>query len=407
MVSISISDFDNCTEIIQLIGQKRLTMRAADGGYAPRFLSVCVAMGFPRFESESTLPPTAANARRWVANTMKKLLRKTLTVLILCLIIVSCDRVGTIQSSPTEEMKSTATVFPSATIAATSTLIVTPHPTTLARATIEAFDSLCIGAKEISKAELSPNGQWIAALCYWENGKEESPLQVVSIDHSKEWKIYYRDFSKDGPGDRKDGIMPYRWSKDGKYLYAVAGSRESGCCWTGGKYVLLVRLNLETGEQLELLNSTDYGTDLPISFSMPESDRYLLFTPTTEQSYDFSILDLASGATKVVKLDTQKPVNLEYAVMSPHDDKIVLPLYRLVDFLFVIDSIVLIDLVLNEQRILIADLKEGDELYQIRWIDKEHVLISNMIPGDWIGKPEAVYWSLDINTGEREKVENP
>ena len=338
---------------------------------------------------------------------MKKLLKKTLPVLVLCLFIASCGRVETIQSAPTEERENTPAVFPSATTAATSMPIITPYPTTLAHATIEAFDSLCIGAKEISKAELSPNGKWIAALCYWENGKEQSPLQVVSIDHTKEWKIYYRDFSKDGPGDRKDGIVPYRWSKDEKYLYAVALTRASGCCWTGGQYILLVRLNLETGEQLELLNATDYGADRPISFSISQNDRYILFTPTTEQAYDFSILDLVSGETKVVKLDTQKPIDLQYAVMSHHDDKIVLPLYRLVDFLYVIDSIVLIDPVLNEQRILVADLKEGDELYPIRWIDEEHVLISNIIPGDWIGKPEAVYWSLDINTGERESVENP
>ncbi len=29
------------------------------------FLGICLALGFVRFDSESTLPPTAANARRW------------------------------------------------------------------------------------------------------------------------------------------------------------------------------------------------------------------------------------------------------------------------------------------------------------------------------------------------------
>ena len=49
-------------------------MRAADGGYAPRFLGVFVALSFSRFESESTLPPTAANAHRWAfpSNTSKE-----------------------------------------------------------------------------------------------------------------------------------------------------------------------------------------------------------------------------------------------------------------------------------------------------------------------------------------------
>jgi hypothetical protein len=47
-----------------------VTMRAADGGYAPRFLSIFLALGFSRFDGESTLPPTAANAPR---STFRKL----------------------------------------------------------------------------------------------------------------------------------------------------------------------------------------------------------------------------------------------------------------------------------------------------------------------------------------------
>ena len=43
-------------------------MRAADGGYAPRFLGFFLASSFFRFDGESTLPPTAANAHRWGAD---------------------------------------------------------------------------------------------------------------------------------------------------------------------------------------------------------------------------------------------------------------------------------------------------------------------------------------------------
>jgi hypothetical protein len=45
--------------------QMRPTMRAPDLGYAPRFLSIFVALGFSRFEGESALPPQAGNAHRW------------------------------------------------------------------------------------------------------------------------------------------------------------------------------------------------------------------------------------------------------------------------------------------------------------------------------------------------------
>ena len=42
-----------------------LTMRAPDLGYAPRFLSMFLALAESRFEGESTLPPQAGNASRW------------------------------------------------------------------------------------------------------------------------------------------------------------------------------------------------------------------------------------------------------------------------------------------------------------------------------------------------------
>jgi len=42
-------------------------MRAADLGYAPRFLSFCVALSLSRFGGESPLPPQAANVNRWLA----------------------------------------------------------------------------------------------------------------------------------------------------------------------------------------------------------------------------------------------------------------------------------------------------------------------------------------------------
>jgi hypothetical protein len=339
---------------------------------------------------------------------MKKLLRKTLPALILTLFLVSCGTVERTQPSPTEKKESTPTVFPASTvlpnIASTPTPLVTPFPTIPAQATIAAFDSLCIGAKEILNSENSPNDKWIAATCYWENGKEESPLQVVSLDGSKEWKIYFNDY---GFGDRHDGILPYRWSKDERFLYAVAYSRISGCCWIGGKYNLVVRLNLETGEQTAIINGAR-GSDPTFSFTISENERFLLSTPMSNQPYDFAALDLLSGETRVVKLTESKPINLEFAVMSPYDDIIVLPLFKHIEYNdYVVESLAIVDLKFNEQRVLVSDLKEGEELYPIRWVDSEHVLVSSANPGFWNEKESAEYWSLNINTGERNRVEGP
>ena len=345
---------------------------------------------------------------------MNKIWIKTIAVLILSTIVASCGNVETIQLAPTKEMQTTPTAFVTSTTSPTITPIttpsMTPYPTTPAEATIEAFDSLCIGAQEISVAEISPNSTWIAALCYNENGKEESPLQIVSLDHSKEWKIYYRDYAKGHTGDRHDGIMPYRWSKDEKFLYAVAGSRLSGCCWIGGKYILLVRLNLDSGEQTEIINGSDFGSDLPFSFAISEDDRFLLFTPLSNQPYDFTVLNLLSGETRIVNLEEPKPIDLQFAIMSPYEDIIILPLFRNIQFNdYVVESILSINLTLNEQRILVSGFNEGEELFPIRWIDKEHVLISNSNPltPRYFSDPPIEYWSLDINTGEREKVDLP
>ncbi|MBE7535463.1 MAG: hypothetical protein HS124_07005 [Anaerolineales bacterium] len=46
----------------------RPTPRAADLGYAPRFQAFSAALSFSRFGGESTLPPQAANANRWLAS---------------------------------------------------------------------------------------------------------------------------------------------------------------------------------------------------------------------------------------------------------------------------------------------------------------------------------------------------
>jgi hypothetical protein len=320
-----------------------------------------------------------------------------------------------IQSSPTEEKESTPIVFPSSTalptIAFTSTPAVTPFPTTPAQATIEAFDSLCIGSKKVSMSEISTNGKWIAALCYSENGKERSPLQVVSLDRSKEWKIYYHDYGKGGfPEDRHDGIIPYRWSNDERFLYVVAGSRASGCCWIGGKYVLLVRLNLETGEQTEIINGTDFGSDLPFSLTISENDHFLLFTPITSQPYDFIVLDLLSGEERVVNLkpEISNHINLEFAVMSPYEDIIVLPLFENIEFNeFKVTSIGMINMTTGKQSLLVSDLKQEEELYPIRWIDANQVLLSSANPAIWYEQASAEYWGLNIDTGQRERVENP
>jgi len=320
----------------------------------------------------------------------------------------------------TVEKQSTPTIFlvltASPAIAVTSAPIVTPFPTTPAQATIEAFGSLCIGSKkdfytigskDLHGIEISPNGKWIAATCYDENGKNESPLQVSSINRSRDWKIYFSDYifsvylNKIGVTlDRHDGVIPYHWSKDGRFLYATVGSRLDGCCWIGGRYVLLVRLNLETGEQVALLN-TDYYSANTFDFIISDSDHYLLFTPPSNQPYDFAILDFQTWETQKIFLKFQKDIDIVYAKISPDEGKVILPFFKNPEFNdYYVDSIALIDLMTGKQDVLISNLTPENELFPIRWVDNSHVLLSNINPVYNVGNQNASYWLLDINSGQ-------
>ena len=51
-------------EKLDSVNAFRLTMRAPDLGYAPRFLGIFLASAESRFDGESTLPPQAGNANR-------------------------------------------------------------------------------------------------------------------------------------------------------------------------------------------------------------------------------------------------------------------------------------------------------------------------------------------------------
>lgn len=171
--------------------------------------------------------------------------------------------INTLSITPT----SSKTPTPSPAILPTET----PFPTTEAQATIAAYGPLC---DRPYGSEISPNGQWIAVACIGTLDNPDTHLRVVSTDYTKDWKIYFGDYANGSLYDHKDGVLPYRWSKDGRFLYAAASSKASGCCWLGN-YVLVVRLNLETGDQVDILNVL--GREIwGISFTISTDDRYLI-----------------------------------------------------------------------------------------------------------------------------------
>jgi hypothetical protein len=168
-------------------------------------------------------------------NIMKKYFTQMFVTILIGALFVSCSGTQTLntpsntENLPTPSKESTPTKFATSTTTPTveSTLAPrptpTPRPTTFADATLEAFGYICSDSGGRG-TEISPNGKWITANCISENGTEDSPLVVVSLDHSKKWKLYYHDYLKESVGagyDHHDSPMPYRWSKDGRFLYIL------------------------------------------------------------------------------------------------------------------------------------------------------------------------------------------
>jgi len=399
-----------------LSSKMRLTKRALDGWDSPAFSSIFLVRTESCSRSFVHAHPPASNANRWVAIAMNKYTSKVLALIIISTILTSCGKVENVQTPPSLIKQNTpiTSVSPTSSPTAESLPTITPYPTTLADATAQAFNFVLCNNNPISWWDISPNGKWLAATCTDENGTGESPLFVSSIDRSRNWKIHYSDYifspsiEKIGLSlDKHDGVIPKYWSKDGRFLFAIVGSRLDGCCWiSGSRYSLLVRLNLETGEQVALLN-VDYYSANVFNFIISASDRYLLFTPpSANQLYDFAVLDFQTWKTQEVFLKVKRDVHMDYAKLSPKEDKVILPLFIFNDLPvghYFIDSIALIDLSSREQDILIANIKPEEQLYPIQWLDDKHVLISNINPiYDSSDKIER-QWILDIISRQLEE----
>lgn len=342
-----------------------------------------------------------------------------LATIFIIILFVSCSSKQAINTPsktkkpPTPIRTITSTKIPTTTITPTAefTLTPSPIPTTSEQATIKTFSSsICVDASYILSSNISPDGEWISSECIGSLESPNSYLELTNIDKANDWKVYYNNFSKDTLYDHKDIIVPYHWSKDGRFLYAVARTRLSGCCWVGSRFTLLIRVNLETGEQLEILNATDLNLAFPFDFIISESERYLYFTPPTNQPYSFAILDLSTWDTRTIIIEFPMSMDLYLGKISPDETKLIVPLFKYYEerFELKLDSIALIDLETNEQKLLISGLSPEKEFYPVHWLDDNRVLLYDSDPWYWdhpTFQDSVGHWILDTNTGELTRSE--
>lgn len=264
-----------------------------------------------------------------------------------------------------------------------------------AEATVSAYGTICKPPASDYYARISPDGHWIAMACKGKDGEIDSHLRVINLQGDKNWSIHYTDYANGGYYDTRNTIYPVHWSIDGKYLYVASESTGSGCCWVGWS-VLLIRLNLENGQQAEVANYIDEVPGMNFSFS--PSEKYVLFIPQ-DGNNKLYILDTHKWKQRVIKLE-DTGAGAGHTLMSNDDKKIILvlrdhPKEYQSDLTF--GSLVVIDLESGSQKKILSDIEYEELPLPVSWKDSDHVLLRN----------DNEFLLLNITTGELTKTEYP
>ena len=187
-----------------------------------------------------------------------------------------------------------------------------------AKLTVEALQLKCEFPDFLPEEYSSPDGRWIPVRCTGEN-YYDSKSRLIDTKENKDWNIPINNFTKGLTDFNAYPLYPYLWSRDGKFLYIVAGSRMSGCCWIGGS-LFLARLNLENGQVAEIFNFISDGSgNSGIDFSISNDERYVIYS-VGNQLY---LLDTFTWKQKLIELNYGNSAT-GYPLMSNDDSKIIL-----------------------------------------------------------------------------------
>lgn len=314
-------------------------------------------------------------------------------VFFIIILLAACSQqpvqdVNQISSILTLTPKTTETMYPSNTprpIMPTETL----SPRVRVEAALTGTGQICDPPTNDSHSELSPDGSWFATTCRGSYAILDSSLKVISVNEGKEWIINGIDYVKD---DILYPLRPYHWTSDGKYLFASAGTRVSGCCWIGWD-VLFIRLDLENGQQTEIANFVE---EMPfgLSFSISADDRYFLSTPFES----LQILDLQTGEKREISIDVDDG-SVGFPLMSHDGSKVILMLREYPKEIqgdLTYGSLVLVDLDNGVQKILLSGMEYHETPIPVKWIDDENVLVEG-----------NKYWTLNINTAGLIETDKP
>jgi hypothetical protein len=150
------------------------------------------------------------------------------------------------------------------------------------------FPRICEGY--YAPPNFSPNGHWMAELCYNENDKDLI-LTISNKETDALWKLLYQDYIPEMEFVPDGGMSVAYWSDDGRYAYFNSySSGDGGGCFVPNSYGGwgLFRLELETGNAISILpigedEFTWYG------FSFSPTHKYLVYGVNAK---NFVILDM-------------------------------------------------------------------------------------------------------------------
>lgn len=251
--------------------------------------------------------------------------------------------------------------------------------------------------------EYSTDEQWILANC--ESTTQESKyVRVFRVDGMASWTIKLDIFPWIKQNDPLSGLLSFRWTNDGKYVYL----RPAACCFDATNHGVFVTdyglylLNLETGELSVLIS--DENNDLsPFSVSISLDEKYLVYVDLADKPNILNISNLQTREEETIELDGHYS-DVGTFVWTLDNSKLIFTavfdgwssasLYSLE-----MSSLTLNTVIDTDKRLLFPTSKWGYQGNWSFWKDQNTLFLSEFV------NPQG--WAVNIETGVLEADNSP
>ncbi len=309
---------------------------------------------------------------------MKSLIKRTVSLFLLAIIVVSCNN---LQTSIPDQTDPTKTItFTIATIPETQT----PTP---------SFTSIPItltpNRYSFIESTYSPNNQYIAEYYSQYDDPTGEKIIISKVGNAETWIIssqFSPSFLHPPPT-----LKIYKWSNNSKVLYFYYSKLPDGgdyAFWWDG--FDLQSFDVETGEITRTIPSESKEM---LSFVFSPDNRLLAYTRSKEHPHLIHIRDIATGEEKQVTIISSKQslVRVGNIIWSPSGEKL---LFQTEDTnhwtrTIYLDIVTMQMKIINKYRLTANQLDGWDNDNKIRFI----------------GHPDV--YTIDISDGVREILGTP